>query len=56
LLQVVSRNAKRLHRLTEDILDVTRIEPKDDKISNIGVCEKSISHDYFRTENRMMDR
>jgi signal transduction histidine kinase len=26
LLKVVSRNAKRLHQLTEDILDVTRIE------------------------------
>ncbi|MFL6369361.1 MAG: sensor histidine kinase, partial [Nitrososphaeraceae archaeon] len=26
LLQVVSRNAKRLQRLTEDILDVTKIE------------------------------
>jgi two-component system, OmpR family, sensor histidine kinase VicK len=26
LLEVISRNAKRLHRLTEDILDVTKIE------------------------------
>jgi len=26
LLEVVNRNAKRLHRLTEDILDVTKIE------------------------------
>ena len=26
LLEIVSRNAKRLHRLTEDILDVTKIE------------------------------
>jgi signal transduction histidine kinase len=28
LLEVISRNARRLHRLTEDILDVTRIESK----------------------------
>ena len=27
-LEVVSRNAKRLHQLTEDILDVTKIESK----------------------------
>jgi K+-sensing histidine kinase KdpD len=26
LLEVINRNAKRLHRLTEDILDVTKIE------------------------------
>jgi signal transduction histidine kinase len=26
LLEVINRNGKRLHRLTEDILDVTRIE------------------------------
>ena len=29
LLDVIVRNAKRLHRLAEDILDVTRIEGKD---------------------------
>jgi signal transduction histidine kinase len=28
LLEVINRNAQRLHRLTEDILDVTRIESK----------------------------
>jgi len=28
LLEIISRNARRLHRLTEDLLDVTRIESK----------------------------
>ncbi|HEY7080342.1 MAG TPA: HAMP domain-containing sensor histidine kinase, partial [Nitrososphaeraceae archaeon] len=28
LLEIINRNAKRLHRLTEDILDVSRIESK----------------------------
>ena len=32
LIDVISRNAKRLHRLTEDILDVTRIESKSLKL------------------------
>lgn len=26
IIEIIVRNAKRLHRLTEDILDVTRIE------------------------------
>ncbi len=28
LLEIINRNAKRLHRLTEDILDVTKIESR----------------------------
>src|ERR671921_12704 len=32
LIDVISRNAKRLHRLTEDILDITRIESKSLKL------------------------
>ena len=33
LLEVINRNAKRLHRLTEDILDVTKIESQSLKLN-----------------------
>jgi two-component system sensor histidine kinase VicK len=33
MLEVISRNAKRLHRLTDDILDVTRIDSKTLKLN-----------------------
>ncbi|MPZ05979.1 MAG: hypothetical protein GEU26_06090 [Nitrososphaeraceae archaeon] len=36
-LEVISRNAKRLHRLTDDILDVTRIDSKILKLNKESV-------------------
>lgn len=36
-LEVITRNAKRLHRLTDDILDVTRIDSKVLKLSKESV-------------------
>ena len=36
-LEVITRNAKRLHRLTDDILDVTRIDSKILKLSKESV-------------------
>lgn len=33
IIEIIVRNAKRLHRLTEDILDVTRIEGKTLKLN-----------------------
>ncbi|MFZ0554070.1 MAG: HAMP domain-containing sensor histidine kinase [Nitrososphaeraceae archaeon] len=36
-LEVITRNAKRLHRLTDDILDVTRIDSKILKLNNESV-------------------
>ena len=36
-LEVIARNAKRLHRLTDDILDVTRIDSKILKLNNESV-------------------
>ena len=36
-LEVIRRNAKRLHRLTDDILDVTRIDSKILKLNNESV-------------------
>src|SRR5919202_1508657 len=65
LLEVISRNAKRLHRLTEDILDVTKIESqslnlnkeqlnlKDVIINAIDdiITNKIISSPYSETKN-----
>jgi two-component system, OmpR family, sensor histidine kinase VicK len=35
LLNVISRNAKRLHQLTENILDITRTESNSLQLNNI---------------------
>jgi signal transduction histidine kinase len=57
LLQVVSRNAKRLQRLTEDILDVTKIESqslhlKKERFNLIGIVDNAIvdSRNQIRKE------
>jgi two-component system, OmpR family, sensor histidine kinase VicK len=52
LLDVITRNAKRLQRLTEDILDVTKIESRSLKLNKqnlnlIGIVE-SVMADYKR--------
>jgi signal transduction histidine kinase len=48
LLEVINRNAKRLHRLTEDILDVTRIESRSlhlrkERFNLIGMINTAIA-------------
>jgi two-component system, OmpR family, sensor histidine kinase VicK len=58
LLEVISRNAKRLQRLTEDILDVTKIESqslnlKRERFNLKDVITNSISD---ITTNRYLDR
>jgi two-component system sensor histidine kinase VicK len=62
LLEVVNRNAKRLQRLTEDILDVTRIESQSlllnkerfniiDIVQNaVGDCTKAITESKLKVE------
>jgi signal transduction histidine kinase len=50
LLDVISRNAKRLHRLAENILDVSRIESKSLKLNkerlNLNDIISSVVEDY----------
>ena len=56
LLDVINRNAKRLQRLTEDILDVTRIESNLLKLHktlfDLNDTIKNIITDYEREEQR----
>lgn len=56
LLDVINRNAKRLQRLTEDILDVTRIESNLLKLHktlfDLNDTIKNIIADYEREEQR----
>jgi signal transduction histidine kinase len=50
LIEIISRNAKRLHRLTEDILDISRIESQSLKLNkeqfNINDLISSVVQDY----------
>jgi signal transduction histidine kinase len=50
MLEVISRNARRLHRLTEDILDVTRIDSKilklNKEIVDIDDVINEVINDY----------
>jgi two-component system sensor histidine kinase VicK len=60
LMDVINRNAKRLQRLTEDILDVTRIESNLLKlhktIFDLNDTIKNIIADYEREEQRTKNR
>jgi two-component system, OmpR family, sensor histidine kinase VicK len=55
LLHVISRNAKRLQQLTEDILDVTRIESQSLVINRqqfkLNDMISNIMRDYIKEEN-----
>ena len=50
MLDVIARNAKRLRLLTEDILDITRIETKTFKVNkkdfNLKDVIKAVVQDY----------
>jgi signal transduction histidine kinase len=50
LIEIISRNAKRLHHLTEDILDISRIESQSLKLNkeqfNINDLISSVVQDY----------
>jgi two-component system, OmpR family, sensor histidine kinase VicK len=46
-LEVITRNAKRLHRLTDDILDVTRIDSKILKLSKESVDINEVIDDVI---------
>jgi two-component system sensor histidine kinase VicK len=50
MVQIIARNARRLHRLTEDILDVTKIESKALKLNkqsfNLSEIIREIVQDY----------
>ncbi len=50
LIEIISRNAKRLHRLTEDILDISRIESQSLKLNkeqfNINDLISNVVQDY----------
>jgi signal transduction histidine kinase len=56
MIEIIARNARRLQRLTEDILDVTRIEGRTLKLNkqNFVLVEiiREIVEDYIRNSNR----
>jgi two-component system, OmpR family, sensor histidine kinase VicK len=64
LLDVVSRNAKRLRRLTEDILDVTRIESQSlglkkeyfnlNSIITNAISDVKTNKGFFKIENNLI--
>jgi two-component system, OmpR family, sensor histidine kinase VicK len=57
-LDVIIRNAERLQRLTEDILDVTKIESQALKLRldrvDLNYLVSNIIRDYIRSENRKL--
>ena len=57
-LDVIIRNAERLQRLTEDILDVTKIESQALKLRvdrvDLNDLVSNIIRDYIRSENRKL--
>jgi signal transduction histidine kinase len=59
MIQIIARNARRLQRLTEDILDITKIEGKNLKLNkqsfNLSKVIREIEQDYnaeIRDSNR----
>jgi signal transduction histidine kinase len=60
ILEIIARNARRLQRLTEDILDVTRIDSKTLKLNKQGfiIAEtiREMVQDYSAAERRNYDK
>lgn len=59
LLEVINRNAKRLRRLTEDILDVTRIESRSlllrmERFNLIDVIQRAVADSTKSVGNRKL--
>jgi two-component system sensor histidine kinase VicK len=55
-LEVINRNAKRLHRLTDDILDVTRIDSKIIKLNKESIDIDEVIDDVIDDFRNKVDR